>query len=44
MLKLALAILFGPYHRPQPTRPCPTLADMDPPLVVRLADLRRARP
>ena len=48
-LKRVLAAILDPT-RPEPIRLCPTLAqtsdaiDLEPPLVVRLADLRRARP
>ena len=48
--KRVLAGIFDPNRRTEPTRLCPTLAqtadkiDLEPPLVVRLADLRRARP
>ena len=49
-LKRVLAAILDPNRRAEPTRLCPTLAqtsdaiDLEPPLVVRLADLRRARP
>ena len=48
--KRVLAAILDPSRRPEPTRLCPTLAqtsdtiDLEAPLVVRLADLRRARP
>ena len=49
-LKRVLAAILDPSRRPEPTRLYPTLAqtsdaiDLEPPVVVRLADLRRARP
>jgi hypothetical protein len=49
-LKRVLAAILDPNRPPKPTRLCPTLAqtldaiELEPPMVVRLADLRRARP
>ena len=49
-LKCVLVAILDPNRRPEPTRLYPTLAQtsdeihLEPPLVVRLADLRRARP
>ena len=49
-LKRVLAAILDPKRRPEPTRLCPTLAeipdtiDLEPRLIVRLTELRKARP